>query len=387
MRLQGSGGVRMISLAMDNGHRNGNCHVISGDLSHRRLNPMPSNSSSVVSSSSSSNVNYIEHHVSKMDTLAGVAIRYGVEVSDIKRLNGLVTDLQMFAHKSLQIPLPGRHPPSPIIANGSVMQENGNSSRVPSRYAPRKLFKDLPPVELKPQEAKVSAAMSSLQGYYGLMSSAENGSSGDEGTEMTLYKTKRGHFTADEPPSPVRASEDADFCLGKHWNSMSMLNGFSAGSSDESLDIPVAEAGNNDTERSNEKPVRRRQRTDVDPAYAGSELGEDTTSGGLLGRSVKGLALRLKSASRVNLAGADADSANNHAHPFGDSLFANGFAGVRRSSSTSNLQEPFDGAASNRSASKWTLRPDLQVLTAVAIPIFDGLPKPISGKRNKAALD
>ncbi|KAF3777354.1 LysM and putative peptidoglycan-binding domain-containing protein 1 [Nymphaea thermarum] len=294
MRLQGSGGVRMISLAMDNGHRNGNCHVISGDLSHRRLNPMPSNSSSVVSSSSSSsNVNYIEHHVSKMDTLAGVAIRYGVEVSDIKRLNGLVTDLQMFAHKSLQIPLPGRHPPSPIIADGSVMQEN----------------------------------------------------------------------------------------------SVSLLNGFSAGSSDESLDVPVAEAGNNDTERSNEKPVRRRQRTDVDPAYAGSELGEDTTSGGLLGRSVKGLALRLKSASRVNLAGADVDSANNHAHPFGDSLFANGFAGVRRSSSTSNLQEPLDGAASNRSASKWTLRPDLQVLTAVAIPIFDGLPKPISGKRNKAALD
>ncbi|CAN6481785.1 unnamed protein product [Victoria cruziana] len=382
MRLQGSGGVRMIRLAMDNGHRNGNYHLISGDLTHRRLNPM-ANSSSVVSSSS--DVNYIEHHVSKMDTLAGVAIRYGVEVSDIKRLNGLVTDLQMFAHKSLQIPLPGRHPPSPIISDGSFMQENGNSDRTTPSYVQRKLFKVLPPVELK-SHGKVSEAMSNLQGYYGL--ATENGNNGDEGTEMTLYKINRGDVTADEPLPPVRASEDADSCLGKHRSSTSLLNGFSTGSSDEPLgDGPVAEAGNYDTERSNEKPVRRRQRTDVDPAHPGSDLvlKEDTASSGLSGRP--GLALRLKSASRVNLAGADASSANNHAHPFGDSLFANAFAGVRRSSSTSNLQEPLDIAASHRSASKWTLRPDLQVLTAVAIPMFDGLPKPMSGKRNKAALD
>ncbi|CAL5362629.1 unnamed protein product [Camellia sinensis] len=53
-----------------------------------------------------------------MDTLGGVAIKYGVEVADIKRLNGLVTDLQMFALKSLNIPLPGRHPPSLILSNG-----------------------------------------------------------------------------------------------------------------------------------------------------------------------------------------------------------------------------------------------------------------------------
>jgi len=33
-------------------------------------------------------------------------------------MNGLVTDLQMFALKSLQIPLPGRHPPSLFLSNG-----------------------------------------------------------------------------------------------------------------------------------------------------------------------------------------------------------------------------------------------------------------------------
>ena len=35
-----------------------------------------------------------------------------IQVSDIKRMNGLATDLQMFALKTLKIPLPGRHPPS-----------------------------------------------------------------------------------------------------------------------------------------------------------------------------------------------------------------------------------------------------------------------------------
>ncbi|GKV21302.1 hypothetical protein SLEP1_g31295 [Rubroshorea leprosula] len=65
---------------------------------------------------------FIEHKVSKLDTLAGVAIKYGVEVADIKKMNGLATDLQMFALKSLQIPLPGRHPPSACLSNGSESQ-------------------------------------------------------------------------------------------------------------------------------------------------------------------------------------------------------------------------------------------------------------------------
>ncbi|KAJ6353510.1 hypothetical protein OIU76_002513 [Salix suchowensis] len=71
------------------------------------------------SNSSNSGVGFIEHPVSKLDTLAGVAIKYGVEVADIKKMNSLVTDLQMFALKSLQIPLPGRHPPSSFLPNGS----------------------------------------------------------------------------------------------------------------------------------------------------------------------------------------------------------------------------------------------------------------------------
>ncbi|KAG6429379.1 hypothetical protein SASPL_107429 [Salvia splendens] len=36
--------------------------------------------------------------------------------------------------------------------------------------------------------------------------------------------------------------------------------------------------------------------------------------------------------------------------------------------------------------SKWSLKPDFQALSSAALPIFDGLPKPIS-RKNKAALD
>ncbi|KAF4346707.1 hypothetical protein G4B88_027830 [Cannabis sativa] len=92
-----------------NGHHNHNHPTTTST-------PSPSSSSS---SSSQPPLGYIEHIVTKFDTLAGVAIKYGVEVSDIKKMNGLVTDLQMFALKSIQIPLPGRHPPSPCLSNGS----------------------------------------------------------------------------------------------------------------------------------------------------------------------------------------------------------------------------------------------------------------------------
>ena len=48
------------------------------------------------------------------------------QVADIKRMNGLVSDLQMFALKTLQIPLPGRHPPSPSLSK--VLDTQGYSN-------------------------------------------------------------------------------------------------------------------------------------------------------------------------------------------------------------------------------------------------------------------
>ncbi|MQL84573.1 hypothetical protein Taro_017082 [Colocasia esculenta] len=244
-----------------------------------------STSESVTSSHSFSSAkatacgNYIEHRVSKMDTLAGVAIKYGVEVADIRRLNALVTDRQMFAHKSIKIPLPGRHPPSPIMTNGSSC--NGN-----------------------------------------------------------------------------------------------MVNGFSSDNADAAQPAALGdENGEIDRQRS-EKSIRRRQKVDVDSPCKATELLSEEEDGTLPGRTGKGTAPRTKSGSRTDL-----DSSFLSATSTGESFIANGFLSVRKSSSTSDLQES-DNGSSIRPTSKWSLKPDI-----IAKPLFDGLPKPMAAWRSKAALD
>ncbi|KAK9266234.1 hypothetical protein L1049_000021 [Liquidambar formosana] len=144
---------------------------------------------------SGAGVNYIEHHVSKMDTLAGVAIKYGVEVADIKRMNGLATDLQMFALKSLHIPLPGRHPPSPSLSHGSASPgENGNE-KTPPHQGHSNVLESLQSQRLKSSQQKVSLAMSTLQNYYGLKSPSQKGSA--DGTEMAVFKTGKSDYCDD----------------------------------------------------------------------------------------------------------------------------------------------------------------------------------------------
>ncbi|PWZ57916.1 LysM and putative peptidoglycan-binding domain-containing protein 2 [Zea mays] len=102
---------------------------------------------------------YVLHRVCRFDTLAGVAIKYGVEVADVKRANGLTTDLQMFAHKTLRVPLHGRHAPSPPSSSPS--------------HAAREWTKNAasldPLLKLKPPRSTVSPSMSLLlQGCHGL---------------------------------------------------------------------------------------------------------------------------------------------------------------------------------------------------------------------------
>jgi hypothetical protein len=54
------------------------------------------------------------------------AVRF--QVADVKRVNGLTADLQMFAHKTLRIPLPGRHPPA------AAPHSPRSSSPIAARY-------------------------------------------------------------------------------------------------------------------------------------------------------------------------------------------------------------------------------------------------------------
>ncbi|GIL53464.1 hypothetical protein Vafri_9057 [Volvox africanus] len=47
---------------------------------------------------------FLKHQVSKLDTLAGLAIRYNISVGDIKRSNGLLSDSALYARSIILIP-------------------------------------------------------------------------------------------------------------------------------------------------------------------------------------------------------------------------------------------------------------------------------------------
>ncbi|XP_021908269.1 uncharacterized protein LOC110822448 isoform X1 [Carica papaya] len=337
--------------------------------------------------------NYIQHEVSKFDTLAGVAIKYGVEVADIKRLNCLATDLQMFALKTLQIPLPGRHPPSPSLSNGSKSSplRGNNLEKTPKRQSHSNLLESFQSPKLKSSQWNVSPAMSTLQSYYGLKSS--NHKDAAEGTEMAVYRTTSSGYL-DDGLLP-KASPMSDSNSNLSFRPRNLSNGFLLENGAASEFASLADAGDGEAEKSSEKSVRRRQKAEPDSNFCTPEtlLKEENGSGssGFCAVTGKGLAMRPKSASRSALV-TDSDSGWLNSIPvgLGDSIIIDNPVGVRKSSSTSSLQDQDGGNVSSLwSTSKWSLKPDLQAFSTVAItrPIFDGLPKPITGRRGKAALD
>ena len=58
----------------------------------------------------------LHSQVSKNDNLVGIAIKYGIFVSDIKKANGLLSDNGMFAKDTLLIPLDQRGARYPLIS-------------------------------------------------------------------------------------------------------------------------------------------------------------------------------------------------------------------------------------------------------------------------------
>ncbi|KAE8670092.1 Detected protein of confused Function [Hibiscus syriacus] len=334
---------------------------------------------------------FIEHPVSRFDTLAGVAIKYGVEVADIKKMNGLVTDLQMFAFKTLQIPLPGRHLPSPCLSNGSETPGESSVNQSKGPDLPPGLCDSLQSLRLKTPPRRVSPAMNSLQGYYGLKPPQKSVSS--EGFEMAVYRKGESHDLEDGPL--LRLSSYSDPPLRLQRKSRSVTNGFYDENGEITADILSAgEAKDGDPDKSNDKLIQRRQKSEADFTARTPErlMKEDNNnSGGFSIITAKGLAQRSKAATRTNL-GANAELFGFNTAPtgLGDGYVVDGFATVRKSSSTSSLQDQDNSSLSSLwAASKWNLKPDLQALSTVSItmPMFDGLPKPISSRKNKAALD
>ncbi|GJN09342.1 hypothetical protein PR202_ga27342 [Eleusine coracana subsp. coracana] len=303
---------------------------------------------------------YILHRVCRFDTLAGVAIKYGVEVADVKRVNGLTTDLQMFAHKTLRIPLPGRHPP----ATPSPPPYSSSSSSSPTHAAdrnrewttrrPPRNAASLDPF-LKPPRSAIAPSMSLLQGYYGLPPAPKVNLT-DDGTEMTAC-TK-----------------------GLHRKARSLSDGFSIVNGDPTREVDDSE-----------KPIRRRQKADYELTAK-----EDNASG-LPARAGQRLALRPKSGSRPEMN----NGSQQDLVAAGMLSYMDGLQSVRKSSSTPEFQDADNTSiASVWLRSTWSLKPDAFTLP---LPLFDGIPKPlldsipkpffdsisnpIAAWRNKAAKD
>ncbi|KAL0296459.1 UNVERIFIED_CONTAM: hypothetical protein Sradi_6698000 [Sesamum radiatum] len=355
-----------------------------------RSAPIASPQSAALGGGVNGGVNCIIHTVSKFDTLAGVAIKYGVEVADIKRLNGLVTDLQMFALKTLQIPLPGRHPPSPNLSNSQDTPPRPSSSQqTPSSRRHSDLFDSFPSLRLKSSsEQKVSPAMTSLRGYYGLR--PEDRKSTAEGCEMAVYWKGGSHYLEDGPFA--KSSPVSNPPLSQHRKSKSVALLLE---NDDLMDqVSLQEAESSDSDKWIEKLVRRRQKSEADFTARTPEklLKEDNTNSSAISAITgKNLALRPKSANRTVSGGVDGEAGALNPIPIGlgDSFITDMVGGVRKSSSTSCLQDPDNGTLSSLwPTSRWSLKPDFQALSTSAItrPIFDGLPKPMT-RRNKAALD
>lgn len=285
---------------------------------------------------------YILHRVCRFDTLAGVAIKYGVEVADVKRVNGLTADLQMFAHKTLRIPLPGRHPPAQHSPPSSSPAAREWTTRRPPKNAALDPF-------LKPPRSTVSPSMSLLQGYYGLAPPPKRDLT-DQGAEM------------------------ATAVKGQHRKARSISTGFPVVNGDASWETDDAE-----------KQIRRRQKADLELTTMREDNG-----GGLLPRTGEGLALRPKSGSRPDMNNSQQDLVAAGLVPsYGDGLLV-----VRKSSSTPEFQDSDNSIASVWLRSKWNLKPDafavplpILLLDSLPKPLFDSLPKPIAAWRNKAARD
>lgn len=228
--------------------------------------------------------------------------------------------------------------------------------------------------------------MNSLQGYYGLKPPDDKAA--PEGCEMAVYRKEGSRYLEDGPfgkPSPQMNPP-----LSLHRKSKSVANGFKLENGDFANGVSAG-AGEGDSDNWISNLVRRRQKSEADFSSRTPEtlLKEDTTSGGFSTIAGKGLALRPKAANRT-FSGADGEggSQNSMLTAVGEFSLIDSLSGVKKSSSTSSLQDS-DNSSSIWPTVNWSLKPDLQVLSTAAItrPIFDGLPKPTTSRKNKTAVD
>lgn len=235
--------------------------------------------------------------------------------------------------------------------------------------------------------------MSTLQKYYGLGSA--NHKNAGEGTEMAVYRRNGTERSDDLSEALLPKASPKSGPPYPNYRSRNSSNILLPENLQVAESMPLAEAGDTEGEKSGDKSVRRRQKAEADSktTIPVRFLKEDNFGGssGFSPATGKGLAMRPKSASRTSLAPeSEAGWLNSIPVGMGDSLITDGLGGVRKSSSTPSLQDPDSSNSSSAwPTARWSLKSDLQALSnaAITIPIFDGLPNPISGRRSKAALD
>lgn len=226
--------------------------------------------------------------------------------------------------------------------------------------------------------------MSILQKYYGLQPPSDN--SVTEGIEMAVYGTSTSNDFNDG--MLLKASSISELLSNCRLKSGRSADNFFAENKAMTDTMSLVGSGDAENEKSSEKAFRRRQKSEAD--FRAGTLKEENGGGnsGFSPITGKSLAMRSnKAASRTSLpSDPEAGRLNTIPVGLGDSILTDGLAGIYRSSSVSSLQDQDN--SSSFWQSRWSLKPDLQALSTVAIarPILDSLPKPIAGRR-KTALD
>lgn len=113
------------------------------------------------------------HQISKMDTMAGLAIRYDVTVSDIKRSNSFLSESAMFARKTLLIPTRPLPMGNESLAwAGMIVTQFGQIDRGQERLTPSFANSS----HGNGGDQRSSLAIDQLRAHYGLTPATSTGS-------------------------------------------------------------------------------------------------------------------------------------------------------------------------------------------------------------------
>lgn len=133
------------------------------------------------------------HRVSSLDSLAGLAIKYGVTIIDIQRANGgALTDQTMFARSTVRIPRAHLGPGAPLPGGGGATG----------------------PMEPSPaQRAAMTPALAALRDHYGTNPKSELGSEGRAGGNGDVARRALGSSSSRKTLSRASSSSGGEIAM------------------------------------------------------------------------------------------------------------------------------------------------------------------------------